>query len=149
MAFSDMVQIKTIIESSTDKSTKRKDLCLFLQGGVSHYNWVGFYLADNEKRELKLGEYVGAPTDHSTIPFGRGVCGMVAEGKSMKVVQDVSQLQNYLSCSINVKSEIVLPVFKAGVFVAELDIDSHSPSPFTKADESFLSEVCKMISVLF
>ncbi|HEY3388062.1 MAG TPA: GAF domain-containing protein, partial [Prolixibacteraceae bacterium] len=83
------------------------------------------------------------------IPVGKGVCGQVAENKKLKIVQDVSQEGNYIACSIDVQSEIVVPILKGDKFVAEIDIDSHSPSPFTNDDEEFLTSVCRKISVLF
>ncbi|MBE0520488.1 GAF domain-containing protein [Candidatus Bathyarchaeota archaeon] len=64
------------------------------------------------------------------------------------MVQDVSKETNYLSCSPNVKSEIVIPIFKNGEIVGELDIDSHTPSPFTDEDREFLEKVCEMVSNL-
>jgi L-methionine (R)-S-oxide reductase len=121
----------------------------FLKEKVYHYDWVGFYILDKEKNELVLGPYSGKPTEHTNIPVGKGVCGQVAESKSTKIVQDVSQESNYISCSIDVQSEIVVPVLKDGLFVAEIDIDSHSPAPFSNADDEFLSAICDKISQLF
>lgn len=121
----------------------------FLKEQVYHYDWVGFYLLDKEKSELVLGPYSGKPTEHTNILVGKGVCGQVAESKSTKIVQDVSQETNYISCSIDVQSEIVVPVLKGDIFVAEIDIDSHSPAPFTIADDEFLTAICHKISELF
>ena len=100
-------------------------------------------------RELVLGPCVGTPTDHVKIPFGRGICGQAAEREETFIVQDVSKECNYLSCSISVKAEIVLPIFKDGRIVGELDIDSHRLSPFTDADRGFLEKVCKIVAQLF
>jgi L-methionine (R)-S-oxide reductase len=121
----------------------------FLKEKVYHYDWVGFYILDKERNVLVLGPYSGKPTEHTHIPVGKGVCGQVAESKNTKIVQDVSQESNYISCSIDVQSEIVVPVLKNGIFVAEIDIDSHSPAPFSRADDEFLSTICKKISELF
>jgi GAF domain-containing protein len=102
---------------------------------------------DNERRnELILDSFEGEPTEHKRIPFGRGICGQAAEQKRTFLVQDVSKQTNYLSCSADVKSEIVIPVFKRGKFVGELDIDSHSLSPFSREDETFLKKIGKMAS---
>jgi GAF domain-containing protein len=111
---------------------------------------VGFYLVDPDSpRELALGPFAGAPTEHVRIAFGRGICGQAAEREETFVVQDVSEQTNYLSCSVHVKSEIVLPVFKDGKLVGELDIDSHVVAPFIGADEAFLEAVCDAVAVLF
>lgn len=116
---------------------------------VPHYDWVGFYLVDKAKKELVLGPFVGEPTEHIRIPFGRGICGQAAERRTTFVVQDVSKEGNYLACSPKVKSEIVIPLFKGGEIIGELDIDSHTLSPFTEEDRVFLEDVCKVVSELF
>jgi len=114
---------------------------------VSYYSWVGFYVVDKDrKNELVLGPFEGEPTEHIRIPFGRGICGQAAAVRETFLVQDVSKETNYLSCSANVKSEIVIPIFKKGKVVGELDIDSHVLSPFTKEDEAFLKKISEMVS---
>jgi L-methionine (R)-S-oxide reductase len=125
------------------------EISRMLKNEVFHYDWVGFYILDETEKGLILGPYSGAETEHTYIPVGKGVCGQVAQHKSSMVVQDVSQIENYLSCSINVQSEVVFPVLKCGKFVAELDIDSHSPAPFTENDTKLLELVCSQLSVLF
>jgi GAF domain-containing protein len=114
---------------------------------VSYYSWVGFYVVDKDrKNELVLGPFEGEPTEHTRIPFGRGICGQAAALRETFLVQDVSKETNYLSCSANVKSEIVIPIFKKGKVVGELDIDSHVLSPFTKEDEAFLKKISEIVS---
>ena len=123
--------------------------CKLLKDKIYHYDWVGFYLLDQSSGQLILGPYIGKPTEHTTIPIGKGVCGQVAKTKMLKVVQDVREEDNYISCSLNVQSEIVVPILKNGEFVAEIDIDSHSSAPFTKDDEDFLTNICKKIALVF
>jgi L-methionine (R)-S-oxide reductase len=123
--------------------------CKLLKEKIFHYDWVGFYILDHASGQLMLGPYVGKPTEHIKIEVGSGVCGQVAKTKSIKVVQDVKKEDNYISCSLDVQSEIVVPVLKNGEFVAEIDIDSHSLATFTKEDEEFLTAVCEKISLLF
>ena len=102
-------------------------------------------LVDREnKRELVLGPYVGAPTGHVRIPFGKGVCGQAAERKDTIIIQDVSKEDNYLSCSTEVQSEIVVPIFKDGELIGEIDIDSHEVASFSEDDISFLKGVAEM-----
>ena len=121
-------------------------ICELLKQEVYHYDWVGFYILDPKKNELVLGPYVGKPTQHTHIAIGEGICGQVAESGQTMVVQDVTQVENYISCGLDVQSEIVVPVMKNGKFVAELDIDSHSPAPFVPADSEFLSKICDLLS---
>ena len=140
-------QIKKIIEGEFERDKKLLEICRVLKERVKHYDWVGFYLVDEEKEnELFLGPYAGEPTEHVRIPFGKGICGQAAEGKEAFVVQDVSKETNYLSCSPEVKSEIVVPIMKEGKILGELDIDSHSLAPFTDGDREFLENICRLIS---
>lgn len=112
-------------------------------------DWVGFYIADPAQRLLVLGPFVGEPTEHVRIPYGRGVCGQAAESGRTLVVQDVSGEGNYLSCSARVKAEIVVPIFRGDRFVAELDIDSHTAAPWTAALRACLEEVAALAGRLF
>jgi GAF domain-containing protein len=106
------------------------------------YNWVGFYWLDpDDPRMLELGAFVGAPTEHTRIPVSRGICGAaVALGETI-VVDDVRADPRYLACSIETKSEIVVPIRAHGRVVGEIDIDSHSAAAFGTADRTFL-EAC-------
>lgn len=143
-------RVREIVEEPSDTNGKLLTICKLLMDNVPHYNWVGFYLVDQlRKRELVLGPSVEEPTGHVRIPFGKGICGQSAERKATFIVQDVSKEANYLSCSPKVKSEIVVPIFKDGEIVGELDIDSHTLSPFTGEDSKFLKNACKVVSKLF
>ena len=148
MLFSSLLPlVEKAVNSNLTREEKLLEVCKILFEKVPHYNWVGIYFVSGEK--LGLGPYVGEPTKHVRIKFGEGICGQAAITKDVFVVQDVSKESNYLSCSPKVKSEIVLPIFKNGEFVGELDIDSHHLSPFTHEDEEFLREVSSLISSLF
>jgi len=141
---------RDIVNGQLDKDEKLKTVCKLLRDNVSYYDWVGFYLVDQTReKELLLGPFEGEPTEHVKIPFGRGICGQAAEIKKTFVVQDISKETNYLSCSLKVKSEIVAPIFKNGEIAGELDVDSHTPSPFTDEDKAFLEKICEMVSKLF
>jgi GAF domain-containing protein len=142
-------KVGAILTSTKDNKSKLEMICKLLKNNIPEYNWVGFYLVDPKKdRELILGPYIGAPTRHVRIPFGKGICGQVAESKKAVIISDVSGESNYLSCGPNVKSEIVLPIFKDGELVGELDIDSHEHTTFTEKDERFLTKICEHASQL-
>ncbi len=138
----------TEIVSNTNETVEKRllQICELLESKVSYYNWVGFYFRNGDKEELKLGPYVGAPTDHKIIPFGKGICGQVALSNQNFVVPDVSAQDNYLACSNNVKAEIVVPILVNGENIGQIDIDSNTINPFTEADESFLEFVCAIVS---
>ncbi|MCB4807795.1 GAF domain-containing protein [Tamlana sp. 62-3] len=140
-------QIETITTATNLTTDERLlKICELLEENVSYYNWVGFYFKNGDKNELKLGPYVGAPTDHTIIPFGKGICGQVAVSNENFVVPDVTAQDNYIACSITVKAEIVIPIFVNGENIGQIDIDSNTPDPFTEADERFLEFVCEKVS---
>jgi len=140
-------QIQTIVsEDNISNNDKLLLICKLLEKNVKHYNWVGFYFRNGDKKELKLGPYVGAPTDHEIIPFGKGICGQVAVSNENFIVPDVAAQDNYIACSISVKSEIVVPIFVNGQNIGQIDIDSETPDPFTRDDERFLEYVCQQVS---
>ena len=141
--------VRQVVASDSDRKEKLQTVCQALRDGVQHYDWVGFYVTDQAEHNLVLGPFVGKPTEHVRIPFGMGICGQAAERQETFLVQDVSQATNYLSCSPGVKSEVVVPVFKDGALVGELDIDSHMLSPFTEEDREFLQRVCALVAGLF
>ncbi|WP_418501340.1 GAF domain-containing protein [Flagellimonas sp.] len=143
-------QVLSILnEKSKSVNTRLGEICELLKSNVPYYDWVGFYFKNGDKQELKLGPYAGAPTDHTIIPFGKGICGQVALSNQNFVVPDVSAQDNYIACSITVKAEIVVPLFVNGENVGQIDIDSNTPDPFTAEDERFLEfinqEVAKIL----
>lgn len=141
--------ITTIINQETPIPQKQQAICNYLKQEINYYNWVGFYFKNGEKDELKLADFAGKPTEHTLIPFGKGICGQVALSNKNFVVPDVAAQDNYISCGIDVKSEIVVPIFVNGKNIGQIDIDSHHIDPFTKADEDLLEWVCKKVAALY
>ena len=140
-------KVKEIVSNSNETKEKRLlQICKLLESNIDYYNWVGFYFKNGDKNELKLGPYVGAPTDHTIIPFGKGICGQVAVSNQNFIVPDVAAQDNYIACSISVKAEIVIPIFVNDKNIGQIDIDSNTPDPFTDADERFLELVCKKLT---
>jgi GAF domain-containing protein len=139
-------KIATIILDSNSKEQCLQSICELLKSEVPYYDWVGFYFRNGTKKELKLGPYAGAPTDHTIIPFGKGICGQVAVSNQNFVVPDVKAQDNYIACSMSVKSEIVIPLFVDGKNIGQIDIDSNTADPFTAADERFLEFVCNSVA---
>ena len=138
--------ILEILRNKDSADSKLLTICQLLESRVEYYNWVGFYFKNGNKNELKLGPYVGEPTDHLIIPFGKGICGQVALSNKNFVVPDVSAQDNYIACSLTVKAEIVIPIFVNEENIGQIDIDSNTPDPFTEEDERFLEFVCKEVS---
>jgi GAF domain-containing protein len=113
---------------------------------VLKYNWVGFYMLEPGAKPpmLVLGAFEGAMTPHTRIPLNQGICGAAASSGQTVVVDDVSKDPRYLACSLETKSEIVVPVFVNGQVVGELDIDSHFPAAFT-AEHKDLVQHCALL----
>jgi L-methionine (R)-S-oxide reductase len=86
---------------------------------------------------------------HTSIPVGRGICGAAAVSKKTEVVPDVKADARYLACSLDTRSEIVVPVVKGGAFWGEIDIDSDRPNAFTPDDVEFLEAVARLMSERF
>lgn len=138
------------IKSKTENRDQLLSLTAeLLHSEISHYDWVGFYLLDSTERMLVLGPFTGKPTEHTRIPVGKGICGQVANSKQSMIVQDVTQQDNYIACSLDVQSEIVVPILKDGDFVAEIDIDSHAYAPFSEEDEQFLMAISRELADYF
>lgn len=131
------------------REDKLLQICHLLRDNIDYYDWVGFYFANHTEKTLHLGPYAGEPTDHTVIPFGKGICGQVAVSNENFVVPDVKAQDNYIACSFTVKSEIVVPLFVDGKNIGQIDIDSNVIDPFTEADERFLEFVNEEISKLF
>lgn len=110
------------------------------------YDWVGFYILDrNDPGVLVLGPYRGAPTDHVRIPVSQGICGAaVAQGESI-VVDDVTSDPRYLACSLETKSEIVVPIRAGGRIIGEIDVDSHERGTFGEEDRRFLEKGAEIV----
>nr|WP_297919320.1 GAF domain-containing protein [uncultured Allomuricauda sp.] len=139
-------QVEEILKQDETVKNRLQAVCELLKKEVQYYDWVGFYFRNGDKEELKLGPYAGEPTDHTIIPFGKGICGQVALSNENFVVPDVAAQDNYIACSITVKSEIVVPLFVNGENVGQIDIDSNTSDPFSQEDEHFLEFVNEKVA---
>ena len=108
---------------------------------LPYYNWTGFYMLDPaDDQMLVLGPYNGAATEHVRIPVTEGICGAAVAQDATVIVDDVRADPRYLACSIETKSEIVVPIRAGGRVVGEIDIDSHDAAAFGDGDRVFLEE---------
>jgi len=123
------------------------EIVAVLHKNLLKYNWVGFYMIDNSGKEqmLVLGPFKGSMTPHTRIPLNQGICGAAASSGKTVVVDDVSADSRYLACSVETKSEIVVPVFVKGKVVGELDIDSHFPAAFGAEDRVLCEHAAKAL----
>src|SRR3984957_11208157 len=142
-AFHDIVsEIRRFAETAEDFTSLQEFYVGIIAERLSYYNWVGFYMLDSsDENVLVLGPFRGAPTEHVRIPVTEGICGAaVAQGETV-IVEDVSADPRYLACSIETKSEIVVPIRVRDEVVGEIDIDSHDLSAFGPDDRTFLENV--------
>lgn len=144
-----------IAEAVTTRTDAMQQVASLLQRNLDGYDWVGFYLVeapaepDAEPDTLVLGPYVGAATDHTRIPFGRGICGQVAVSGQTLLVSDVTEAENYLACSTKTQSELVVPMFAPdGTMLGQLDIDSHQIAWFTGDDRVLLEAICAAVGAI-
>ncbi|MFT4670458.1 MAG: L-methionine (R)-S-oxide reductase [Ulvibacter sp.] len=142
-------KVRTILANENENAEQRMtEVCELLQTSIGYYNWVGFYFANDVEKTLHLKAFAGVPTDHTVIPFGKGICGQVAVSNENFVVADVKAQNNYIACSIYVKAEIVIPLFKDDKNIGQIDVDSHTDDPFSQEDERFLVWVNQMVSAI-
>lgn len=122
-------------------------VCKLLHERMLKYNWVGFYMLEPGAHPpmLTLEAFVGAMTPHTRIPLNQGICGAAASSGKTIVVDDVSKDSRYLACSLETKSEIVVPIFVKGQVVGELDIDSHFPAAFGIEDEKLVQYCAQVV----
>jgi len=143
-------ETKQILNRDKERDAKLLSICELLEKEIVTFDWVGFYFADPEgKEELHLGPFVGERTDHNRIPFGRGICGQVAVSHQTFISQNVHEEDNYIACSVDVQSEIVVPIMKGDAFVAQIDIDSNTRGSITKEQRELLEEIAQLLGSEF
>ena len=138
-----------IVRAAALRAPSARDLmegvARLLQAERPHYSWVGFYLM-NGADELVVGPYAGKPTPHVRIPLERGICGAAASSGESIIVDDVNSDPRYLACSLETRSEIVVPIKRAGMVLGEIDVDSDRPSAFTSSDQRLLERIAEIVA---
>ena len=116
-----------------------------LHDRFDHYSWVGIYLVEGD--DLVLGPWKGPQaTEHVRIPVGQGICGAAASSQTTIIVDDVNSDPRYLACSLETKSEIVVPIMRDGLVLGEIDIDSDRAAAFDASDQHLLETVAQAIA---
>ena len=137
--------ISSAIAAAPDAGAALQQTVELLKDGMPDYTWVGIYLMEGD-RDLVLGPFVGKPSPHTRIPVGSGICGAAASEKSTIVVDDVNADSRYLACSIDTKSEIVVPIMDGARVLGEIDIDSDKPAAFGAADSGLLEPIAALLA---
>jgi len=139
--------IESLVRDNKDRDEILKEIVKVLKENFSYYTWVGIYLL--EKNELVLGPFLGKPSPHMRIKLDKGICGAAARGKKTVIVPDVNADPRYLACSLETKSEIVVPIMKGEKVFGEIDIDSDKPDAFGENDRKLLEKIAEILVEIF
>ena len=137
-------EVSAAVRDAADSGQAMTAAVGLLARRVPRYTWVGIYLL--EGNELVLGPYVGKPSPHTRIPLGRGICGAAATEKATIIVDDVNADDRYLACSIETRSEIVVPIMRGDEVLGEIDIDSDRLAAFDQDDRRMLEGVASLLA---
>lgn len=137
-------QLEALIAGEPNTVANLSNASALLNIFLDNVNWVGFYLYEEDTRQLVLGPFQGLPAC-IRIPLGKGVCGSAAEQQKVMRIANVHDFPGHIACDAASQSEIVLPIVKEGRLIGVLDIDSPILDRFDEEDEAGLS---KFISIL-
>jgi L-methionine (R)-S-oxide reductase len=140
-------KIESLIRGKKDRDEILNRVVRILKESFSYYTWVGVYLL--KKDELVLGPFLGKPSPHMRIKLDKGICGAAAKEKKTVIVPDVKSDPRYLACSLETKSEIVVPIMKRQKVFGEIDIDSDKPDAFGENDKKLLEEIAEILASMF
>ena len=140
-------KIEQLVASDLSRDEVLGEAVRVLKQEREHYDWTGIYLLEGDT--LVLHNYIGKPTEHTRIPVGQGVCGTAVAERANQVVGDVTELDNYLACSLETRSEIVVLIRSGERIFGQIDIDSDRVNAFTEDDESLLERVADLLARRF
>ena len=139
-----LATIRAAVDAEGDRDGRLRRVVRILSAGNPKFTWTGIYLLDGE--DLVLHNQVGEPTPHERIPVGQGICGLAVRERRTVVVPDVGKDPRYLACSLETRSEIVVPIFKDGRVVGEIDVDSRIHDAFDQDDRRLLEETSRLLA---
>jgi L-methionine (R)-S-oxide reductase len=137
-------EITAAIQAAPNAAVAMDDTVRLLKDRLPYYTWAGIYLLEGD--ELVLGPYLGKPSPHTRIPLNRGICGAAASEKATIVVDDVNSDPRYLACSIETRSEIVVPIMRGDEVLGEIDVDSDQVAAFGEKDRQLLEIVAHALA---
>lgn len=139
--------VRAAIEQAPSYSDAMTQTVNILKDQMPDYAWVGIYLMDGQ--ELVLGPYRGKPSPHTRIPLNKGICGAAASSRETIIVDDVDADPRYLACSLETRSEIVVPIMRGSQVLGEIDIDSDKKAAFRPADRELLETIAELLARKF
>lgn len=141
-----MTKIREIVSAEGPTREKVQAAMDLIHDRHDLYDWIGVYVLRGDV--LHLGPYAGEPTEHTSIPVGRGVCGAAVAEKQNQIVADVRRIDNYIACSPAVRSEIVVLIRDGDDILGQIDVDSNEAGAFDEEDEFFLTELADLLAPL-
>jgi L-methionine (R)-S-oxide reductase len=139
-------EFRRVAGTAANTAVLMKHIAQRLHDQMARYNWVGFYLVDqDDPGVLVVGPYVGSFSPNERIPINKGLCGAAATTRQTVVVNDVSADPRYLSGSEIVKANLVVPIFARNELVAELDIESYFTNTFTRSEQTFAEDIATLV----
>jgi L-methionine (R)-S-oxide reductase len=139
-----LTEVTRDIRNQPNPASAMRSAVATLKRAMPDYTWVGIYLLDGN--ELVLGPFEGTPSPHTRIPLGRGICGAAAAEKATIIVDDVNADPRYLACSLETRSEIVVPIMAGNDVLGEIDIDSDRVAAFDARDQKMLEAVAALLA---
>lgn len=139
-----LAKVDEALTGATNRTQAMERVVAILKREMPAYTWVGIYLLEGD--ELVLGPFLGKPSPHTRIPLGRGICGAAATEKQTIIVDDVNADPRYLACSLETRSEIVVPIVSGPRVLGEIDIDSDRPAAFNAEDKRLLEAVAALLA---
>ena len=139
-----LASVRAALHDAREPRRAMERTVALLKQAVPFYSWVGIYLLDGD--ELVLGPFLGKPSPHARIPLGSGICGAAASQQETIIVDDVNADPRYLACSLETRSEIVVPIMDGRRVLGEIDIDSDQPAAFGAADRTLLEAVAALLA---
>lgn len=134
-------QVAALVTNERDEIANMANVAAALWQTFGFF-WTGFYRVI--EGELVLAPFQG-PIACTRIAYGKGVCGTAwKEGRTI-IVPDVELFPGHIACNSASRSEIVVPLIKAGQVKAVLDIDSDRPDAFDETDRIFLEQIVALL----
>lgn len=140
-----LASVRALVDGEPDLIANLANISAAIKQALSHVSWVGFYRRDGA--DLVLGPFQGKLAC-TRIPAGKGVCGAAAARRETVLVPDVHAFPGHIACDAGTRSEIVVPVLRAGRVLAVLDLDSEQPAAFDAADIAPLEAIAAVVADL-
>lgn len=129
------------LETEKDSLALMSNISAIIKAVLPRLNWVGFYLLKND--QLVLGPFQGLPAC-TRLNKDKGVCAKAWRESRAIRVDDVNSFEGHVACDEASQSELVIPLFKDGIFYGVLDLDSPEKNRFTDIEEGLI-EISKLI----